>query len=132
MLDIPTSIGDILRKKNQEVIAVGHESTISEAAGVMARNKIGLLVVLNGSRKFIGVMSERDIVKAVATSPDSISEMEVGDLVTRRVVACDPHATPDEVINIMNEKGFRHMPVVENGSVKGIVSRADLVGHLAD
>jgi CBS domain-containing protein len=55
--------------------------------------------------------------------------MHVGRLITRNVIACDPQAMPDDLISVMNEKGFRHMPVVEGGSVKGVVSRTDLMRH---
>lgn len=124
------SVGDIIEEKGGKIIAISSESTIPEAARMMSHRKIGLLIVLNDKNKFVGVLSERDIVRAVAIDPDSVGEMHVGRLITRNVIACDPKAMPDALITVMNEKGFRHMPVVENGSVKGVVSRTDLMRHL--
>jgi len=95
----------------------------------MTARKIGLLIVLNENNKFVGVLSERDIVRAVSIDPDSVGEMHAGRLITRNVIACDPKAKPDDLIKVMKEKGFRHMPVVEEGSVKGVVSRTDLMKY---
>ncbi len=123
------SVGEILEKKGSEVIAISSESSIPEAARLMSHRKIGLLIVLNEKNKFVGVLSERDIVRAVAIDADSVGEMHVGRLITRNVIACDPKAEPDELIKVMKEKGFRHMPVVEDGNVKGVVSRTDLMRY---
>ncbi|MBT3989982.1 MAG: CBS domain-containing protein [Rhodospirillaceae bacterium] len=123
------SVGEILDKKGSEVIAISSESTIPEAARLMSHRKIGLLIVLNDKNKFVGVLSERDIVRAVAIDPDSVGEMHVGRLITRNVIACDPQAVAKDIIDVMNEKGFRHMPVVKDGNVKGVVSRTDLMMH---
>jgi CBS domain-containing protein len=123
------SVGEILEEKGGEVIAISSESSIPEAARMMSHKKIGLLIVLNEKNNFVGVLSERDIVRAVAIDPESVADMHVGRLITRNVIACDPQAMPEDLISVMNEKGFRHMPVVEDGSVKGVVSRTDLMRH---
>ena len=123
------TVGEILEQKGGDVIAISSEASIPEAARLMSHKKIGLLIVLSEAKKFVGVLSERDIVRAVAIDPDSIGEMHVGRLITRNVIACDPQANPNDLISVMNEKGFRHMPVVQDGAVKGVVSRTDLMRH---
>ncbi len=124
-------VGDILRNKGLEVIAIDVAASISDAARLMSHKKIGLLVVLNENKKFVGVLSERDIVRSVATDAASIGEKFVGDLLTRNVIACDPQAKPEDVFEVMKEKGFRHMPVVENGNVRGVISQTDLAQYAA-
>lgn len=130
VLILASSVGDILKIKGQDVIAIDVLASITESARLMSHKRIGLLVVLNEEKKFVGVLSERDIVRAVATDVQNLSNKKVGDYLTRKVIACDPQADPSDVISVMKEKGFRHMPVVENGSVKGVVSRTDLAQHL--
>ncbi|MDA0240227.1 MAG: CBS domain-containing protein [Proteobacteria bacterium] len=127
MFDGDTPVGDIIRDKGDSMITVEESQSISTAAQVLTHHRIGLLVVMSTERKFVGLLSERDIVRAVAKSPEKISEILVGDLVTRNVTACDMRATVDDVLDTMRENGFRHIPVVDGGKIKGIISRTDVL-----
>lgn len=127
MLDGNTPIGDILKEKDSSMITVEETQSISTAAQVLNHHSIGLVIVMSGERKFVGLLSERDIVRAVAKSPDKISRITVSDLMTRNVTACDVQATVDDVLETMRENKFRHIPVVDGGSIKGIISRTDVL-----
>lgn len=124
-------VEQILAEKQGSVIAVREDETVQGAAQVLTQKRIGLLVVLSEARKFVGLLSERDIIRAVASKPHLMSVLMVSDLVTRNVVACDPKATAREVMDTMKERKFRHMPVVENGKIRGVISRTDLLNHIA-
>lgn len=127
MFDGNTPVGDIIREKRDSMITVEEGQSISTAAQVLTHHRIGLLIVMSAERKFVGLLSERDIVRAVAKSPETISEILVGELVTRNVTACDMRATVDDVLETMRENGFRHIPVVDGGKIKGIISRTDVL-----
>ena len=121
------TIEDVLGSQDRDFVSISVDASIPEAAGLIAKNDIGLLVVMDGDDKFAGVLSERDIIRTVGVNPEAIAELVVGDLITRKVIACDSRARPSEVIKYMNEKEFRHMPVVDNGAIKGVVSRAEML-----
>ena len=124
------TIDDILAIKGREVISIGADTPVAEAARMMHIKTIGILIVLDENKKFVGVLSERDIVATVARNPTQLTTLMARDINTSNIIACEPHANPKEVIKIMQEKGFRHMPVVHEGSVKGVISRTDILKRL--
>lgn len=125
-------VEDILRIKGRKVITTTPRSTIAEAARVLAERRVGILVVSDSGGRLEGVISERDVVRGVGDHGARAPVMAVAELMTRSVVVCGPEAHPDEVLKTMNERGFRHMPVVEAGRVIGLVSIGDLHKHLLE
>ncbi|MDP6427039.1 MAG: CBS domain-containing protein [Rhodospirillales bacterium] len=93
---------------------------------------IGIIVVVDDSGKFCGMLSDRDIVRAFGRFGAKAAEVQVGDIATRKVTACVSETPLAKVQDLMKEGGFRHMPVVEDGGVKGIISIGDILGFLAD
>ena len=69
-------------------------------------------------------------MRAIAEQPETISELRVSDLLTRDIVTCAPHDTPQDVMRAMSEQGFRHMPVVEDGELKGLISSGDILQYM--
>ena len=121
----------IVRRKNRKVVTVTPSTTMVEAAKVLAENRIGLLMVVGEEGKFVGVLSERDIVKAVAGGADLIHGMTVDEIAVKKVVACLPQTTVADVFRTMSTWGFRHMPVIHEGKVVGVVSLTDVLLSMA-
>jgi CBS domain-containing protein len=124
-------VDQIVRRKNRKVITVKPTSTVVDAAKVLTENRIGLLMVVGDEGKFVGVLSERDIVKAVAQGADLIHGMAVEEIAVKKVVACRPQTTAADVFRTMSTRGFRHMPVIHEGKVVGVVSLTDVLLALA-
>lgn len=124
-------VDQIVRRKNRKVITVTPTATVVDAAKSLTDNRIGLLMVVGDEGKFVGVLSERDIVKAVAQGADLIHGMAVEEIAVKKVVACRPQTSVSDVFRTMSTRGFRHMPVIHEGKVVGVVSLTDVLLSLA-
>jgi CBS domain-containing protein len=124
--------GDVLKGKNKRIISTKANVLATQAANIMANEGIGIIVVVDDSGKFCGMLSDRDIVRAFGRFGAKAAEVQVGDIATRKVTACVSETPLAKVQDLMKEGGFRHMPVVEDGGVKGIISIGDILGFLAD
>ena len=115
----------VLAAKGNRVFTIGPGSSIRDAIDTLAGNNIGALVVLGRAGEPVGLLSERDIIRAMASSPGAIQQT-VADLMTSPVLtAADDDA--DSVLRTMTGRRFRHMPVVEGDSLVGMVTIGDLV-----
>jgi CBS domain-containing protein len=119
-------VENILQSKGRAVETVTSSTTIGEAAAVLNAKRIGAVVVLD-SGKVVGILSERDIVRHLGTDWSSLTNRPVADIMTRAVVTASRFATIADVMERMTEKRIRHMPVVDNGELGGIVSIGDVV-----
>ena len=120
-------IADILREKGSEVTTVSGDATMLEAIGMLAERRIGALPVSADGRALEGIVSERDVVRALADGIDGLRAMAVRELMTTPVHVCSPEATLAEAMALMNERRIRHVPVVADGALVGILSMRDLV-----
>jgi CBS domain-containing protein len=116
----------ILAEKGPEVVTMEPRRTLAEAARLLSERRIGALVVAEGGR-VLGILSERDIVRAVAARGPSALDEPVSAYMTADVVTCTAAMSITEVMEIMTTRKFRHMPVVEGGRLAGIVSIGDVV-----
>lgn len=114
-------VRDLIRK---EVITIDSSSTLLDAADKMSRFNIGLLVVVEGGKP-VGVISERDIVRAIADRIPLV--VEVGGIATRNIVSVDADADVYEAVRLMRENWIRHLVVTEGGKVVGVISLRDLL-----
>jgi CBS domain-containing protein len=119
-------VENILQSKGRAVETVTSSTTIGEAAAVLNAKRIGAVVVLD-SGKVVGILSERDIVRHLGTDWSSLTNRPVADIMTKAVVTASRFATIADVMERMTEKRIRHMPVVDNGELGGIVSIGDVV-----
>lgn len=126
------SVGEIIRTKGSEVLTTLPEASIVEIARMMSDRRVGLVVVCSEGGRVLGVISERDIVRAVAMNQDNLSMLAVEDLYTRDVLTCMPSDDARETMRIMHEGRFRHMPVVEHGNLKGLISVGDILEYLKE
>jgi CBS domain-containing protein len=117
----------ILEAKGHDVFTLGPNEKLSEAVRVLAENRIGALVVTNGDRKIVGILSERDIVRAISRSGPQALDDTVRSAMTPKVSICNENHTVNEVMEIMTRGRFRHLPVEKNGLLDGIVSIGDVV-----
>jgi len=120
------SVKRILDDKGREVETSGADATVHEVATVLADKKIGAVVILDG-KDICGILSERDIVRAMARDGAGALEKSAGTYMTKKVVTCSVADTIDDVMHKMTAGRFRHLPVVEDGRLIGIVSIGDVV-----
>ena len=122
-------VSQILRSKGSAVLAIAPESSAIEAARMMNERRVGALVVRRGHAKLEGIVSERDIVSALAEHGPEASERPVRDLMTpaERLITCAPTDTVDRIMSVMTDRRVRHLPVIEGGRLAGIISIGDVV-----
>jgi CBS domain-containing protein len=119
----------ILDIKGRDVATIAPDKTLAEAAHLLSQHKIGALVVTNADQRVTGILSERDIVKAVSKDGAGALQVQIGNVMTRDVVTCSIHDTMAELMGRMTAGRFRHVPVVEQGRLAGIISIGDVVKH---
>jgi CBS domain-containing protein len=119
-------VENILQSKGRAVTTVTSGSTIAEAVGLLNGKKIGAVVVVDDG-KVVGILSERDVVRHLGMDWAALASRPVSDVMTKNVVSVSRFATIADVMERMTEKRIRHMPIVENGELVGIVSIGDVV-----
>ena len=125
-------ISDVLRSKGHRVEQIRSNQTVAEAVRRLAEHKIGALVVEDDWMRVAGIFSERDFVNAVAREGAAVLTRPVSELMSSPVITCLPSDRIDAVLAKMTVARVRHMPVVENGHLLGIVSIGDLVKHRSE
>lgn len=112
----------------KEPITISADSTIQELVASLASHRVGALVVSSDGRRIEGVVSERDVVRAMPGQFTKLSELHVRDLMTVNVLVATPESTIDELMTIMTERRVRHIPIVDgDGMLISIVSIGDIV-----
>jgi CBS domain-containing protein len=121
------SVASILKVKGGEVVTASAEATVGEIAGLLGKHRIGAVLITAPGGAIEGIVSERDIVAGVATSGAEVLDRPAGEIMTRDVHVCDPDDSIYEIMNVMTEQRIRHLPVVVEGKLSGIVSIGDVV-----
>ena len=121
------AVAEILAEKGGNVITIGPETTLEDASKTLANHKIGALVVVNEHDKVCGIVSERDIVRDIAKAGSGALMKPVSDCMTHRVISCSSDDLVDTLMEKMTAGKFRHLPVIDNGALKGIISIGDVV-----
>jgi CBS domain-containing protein len=122
-------IAQILAGKGSDVIATRPEAAIAEVARVLKQKRIGALVVTDADGQLCGIISERDLARGLADHGAGLLEMKVAELMTAEVVTCTPDDGLEKLMQTMTERRFRHLPVVREGELIGIISIGDVVKH---
>jgi CBS domain-containing protein len=120
-------VGMILEAKGRKVVTIGARATIGEAVAELGARKIGAIVVVEGIDRIVGIISERDVVRAVAQKGADVLSEPVGSIMTREVMTCSDNETINEVMTRMTRGRFRHLPVAKQGRLTGIISIGDVV-----
>ncbi len=123
------NVGGILNDKGRNVETAGPEATLQEIAGVLGSKKIGALIILSSNGKIAGILSERDIVRAIAEGGAAALSKPASEFMTHKVVTCSESDTVNQLMESMTKGRFRHLPVVHNGKLTGVMSIGDVVKH---
>lgn len=127
------NVSAILKQKGREVETVAPHATLMQVATILAKLRIGAVVVVDDQQKVQGIISERDIIRVLAKSGPEALTHAVSGVMTRSVISCGESDTLDQLMTAMTAGRFRHLPVTKNGALAGIVSIGDVVKyHLAE
>ena len=119
-------INELLKGKPQGVITIGPDATVRELLALLAEHNVGALIVSTDGSAVTGIVSERDVVRSLHRDPAAL-ESPVSAIMTSSVHTCEPTASVDELMVLMTEHRFRHVPVVSEGRLTGIISIGDVV-----
>ena len=122
-------IRQILAGKGSDVVTTRPDATVTEVAKLLKAERIGAVVVTDADGEICGIISERDLACGLADRGADLLGMRVGDVMTREISTCSPDDGIDRLMRQMTEGRFRHLPVVEDGRMIGIISIGDVVKH---
>jgi CBS domain-containing protein len=125
-------ISEVLRVKGGQVVTVSPTTDVRQLLQVLAEHRIGAVVVSEDGNSVAGIVSERDIVRALAERGPAVISEPVTAIYTADVHTVDPNAQIEDLMKIMTERRVRHLPVVSDGELKGIVSIGDVVKRRID
>ncbi|CAG2093719.1 CBS domain-containing protein [Xanthomonas arboricola] len=120
------TVRQLLGTKQVEVFAVAADAAVIEAIRLMAEKGIGAVLVMDGPR-LVGIVSERDYARKVVLRDRASSTTSVSEIMSTQVVTVSPSDTVERCMQLMTDGRFRHLPVVDNGRVQGVISIGDLV-----
>ncbi|MCG6929384.1 MAG: CBS domain-containing protein [Desulfofustis sp.] len=118
---------DILAEKGTRVITVEETVLLVDAVSMMMINQIGCLIVTNNRNEAIGLVSPTDVFRAIHHHPEYLTTITVSEIMTRNIIVVTPEDDVDDLMAIMTESKIRHLPVIERGSLVGLISIGDLV-----
>ncbi len=125
-------VKELLQANPENVFTVLPDDSITEAARLLARRHVGVVVVIGDKRRVEGVLSERDVVRGVATAHERLGEMKVHELMARDFAFCEPEDTGETAMAIMSQRQVRHLPVIERGVLLGVIGIADVLRRRFD
>jgi CBS domain-containing protein len=125
-------ISDLLRRKGTLVVTVRPEQSVTELLDLLAEHKVGALVVSADGDTLDGIVSERDVVRRLQELGPDLLKAPVREIMTATVHSCPPDTHLEELMRVMTTGRFRHVPVIENDRLVGIVSIGDVVKHRID
>jgi CBS domain-containing protein len=123
------TVSIILAGKGRDVVTIEPSASLAEAIRVLAEKRIGAALILGADRRIAGIISERDIVRALAERGAAVLVEPVSQTMTRKVETCNESETVVTIMERMTAGKFRHMPVVDQGRLVGVVSIGDIVKH---
>jgi CBS domain-containing protein len=127
------NVATILKLKGRQVATARPDATLFEIATKLSQRRIGAMVIVGDSGHVDGIVSERDIIRAIAEGGPAALNNTVSTVMTQNVVSCSEKSAIDELMELMTEGRFRHLPVMEDGSLVGIISIGDVVkNHVAE
>ncbi|MFM9935424.1 MAG: CBS domain-containing protein [Novosphingobium sp.] len=121
------NVASILREKGNTIVSVLPETPLMEIVTTIASRRIGAVLVRNESGELVGIVSERDVVKALAANGTGLDSLAARDVMTPNVTTVTPQTSINEAMELMDRGYFRHLPVLDGGALVGIVSVRDVV-----
>ena len=123
------TISIILASKGREVVTIAPSASLASAVGLLVEKRIGAVLILGADRRVVGILSERDVVRALAERGAGALEEPVSQTMTRKVSTCNENESVFNIMERMTDERSRHVPVVDQGKLVGIVSIGDVVKH---
>ena len=122
-------VAAILKEKGRAVETAGLQTTVMDVAARLSARRIGAIVITAADGSIAGIISERDVIRVIGQHGASALDWPVSEAMTRAVQTCRESDTIDTLMSVMTARRFRHLPVLENGRLAGIVSIGDVVKH---
>lgn len=119
-------VKDILRVKGEQVYTVTPKATLHEAACELVKHNVGSLVVCEDD-KVVGIITERDLLRTVAEEKPDLDQLTVSERMSTQLTTCPPEEDVDKVMGLMTEKRIRHLPILKEGKLAGMISIGDVV-----
>jgi len=128
-----TPIGQLLMRKDNEIITIASDDTVFNAVKLMDEKRIGSLLILDDAGKLAGIFSERDCFRKVVLEGKPSKDVLVCDVMTNKIIYVTSDNTVDECMSLMTEKRIRHLPVIDGeDKILGVISSGDLVKYVAN
>lgn len=121
------TVSSILNEKGQDVFTVPAQITLLDATVALKERGVGAVVVVDSQDHAVGILSERDVVRALASQGPGVLDRAVADFMTANIITCGEDDSLDSIMEVMTEKRIRHIPVLTEGRLMGIVSIGDVV-----
>ena len=115
----------------RDCITINQKDSIQKSSSVMSEKNIGCLPVVDNNGQLVGIISERDIARKTSKS-DFSPNIEIENIMTKNVVTCDSNASAFDLLSIMSDRKIRHIPIVDNNKLLGIISIGDVVNRIID
>jgi len=128
-MDVGGTIDAILHNKSDEIYSIAHDATVFEAIEMMDRRNVGALLVMEADR-LVGIISERDYTRKVFLRGKRSRETQVSEIMSTNVTVAHPREPVEKCLRMMTDQHIRHLPVVDGGTVVGVISIGDLVKHI--
>jgi CBS domain-containing protein len=125
-------ISAILKGKGSDVVTASPDSTVQDVADLLAEKNIGAVLIADGGNRLKGILSERDIVRGVSRHGASLLTLPASDIMTKDVFSCSPDEEMNHLRREMTARRIRHIPIVQNDQLVGIVSIGDVVKNRVD
>ena len=122
-----TKVSSVLKHKGHDVVTVAPQQTVAWVVKVLAQNRIGAVPVINEDGQLVGIISERDIIRGMSEHADAVLTLPAEQLMTRDVKTCSSEDQLVDLMEVITLQRIRHLPVIENGALHGIVSIGDVV-----
>jgi CBS domain-containing protein len=124
------TVKNILESKGNKIVSVGPDATLVEALKVMADDNVGAVLVIDKESKIAGIFSERDFARKSISEGRTVAITRVSEIMTPQVLYVKPDTSISDCMNLMTEKRIRHLPVLANGKLMGVISIGDVVKAL--
>ena len=122
-------VTEVLKRKGGTVVTIPPDRSVRELLTLLAEQRIGAVVVSDDGEQVVGIVSERDIVRRLHENGDGILDRAVREIMTQDVHSCGPQDSVDELMSVMTARRIRHLPVLVDGHLVGIISIGDVVKH---
>jgi len=120
-------VADILKNKSPEIFTVTADESVVTAVALLCTKKIGAVLVMDGQGDIQGILSERDLIRAMNAHGKTMFDKKVAELMTSEVVTCSPQDPIAAIMGMMTAQRFRHVPVINDGKLVGMISIGDVV-----